>query len=407
MKLWELSDTQIDALEKSEAGIYFDILSPISGTVTHRDVAIGDYVKEGSPLFEVTDLSKVWILFDAYESDLPWVKKGDSIRFTLASMPGMQHQAKVSYIDPLIDAKTRVASVRVEMENNEMQFKPEMFVSGILQSKAAVGQEQLLIPKTAVLWTGKRAVVYVRVPQRETPTFIYREIVLGPESGAYYVVAQGLSLGEEIAANGVFKIDASAQLLGKASMMNPQAEKMPLAHQHGETNASEGKKKGVMEVYPSFVKETPTAFKQQLADLLSAYLKMKNAFVLTDAQMAEKEAVNVQNALEKVDMKLLKGDAHLAWMEILNPLKENLMGIIQMDGVEMKRSHFSVVSNQLTRALEQFGTVGSDNLYLEFCPMAFDDEGAFWISEQKEIRNPYFGDKMMKCGVVKKEYESK
>jgi len=222
LKLWELTDKQIDEMENSsEPSIYFDILSPISGTVTRRDVAIGDYVKEGYPLFEVTDLSKVWVMFDAYETDLPWINIGDKIDFTLQSMPGMKHSARVTYIDPFINANTRVVQVRVEMKNPKMNFKPEMFVNGILESNIAENIKELLIPKSSILWTGKRAVVYVKVPDRKSPSFIYREIVLGPETGNFYVVASGLQEGEEIVSNGVFKIDASAQLLGKPSMMNP------------------------------------------------------------------------------------------------------------------------------------------------------------------------------------------
>lgn len=233
LKLWELTDEQIDAIEQSnKPSIYFDILSPISGTVTRRDVSIGDYVKEGSPLFEVINLKKVWIMFDAYESDLPWINLGDKVTFTLQSLPGKRYTAKVSYIDPFIDAKTRVAQVRVEMDNSNMDFKPEMFVNGVLQSKIAASSDKLLIPKTSILWTGKRAVVYVKVPKREMTSFIYREITLGAAAGNFYIVADGLHEGEEIASNGVFQIDASAQLQGKPSMMNPEggdsgAGKMP------------------------------------------------------------------------------------------------------------------------------------------------------------------------------------
>ncbi len=248
LKLWELTDEQIDAIENSsEPSIYFDILAPISGTVTRRDVAIGDYVKEGSPLFELVDLSKVWVMFDAYESDLPWIKMGDEVSFTLQSLPGKINKGKVSYIDPFIDANTRVAEVRVEVNNPKMKFKPEMFVNGILQSKIAENTEQLLIPKTSILWTGKRAVVYVRVPNRETPSFIYREITLGAETGNFYVVADGLKEGEVIASNGVFKIDASAQLLGKQSMMNPDggdsgAGRMPGMDMSGDKKKAQTKK---------------------------------------------------------------------------------------------------------------------------------------------------------------------
>ena len=237
LKLWDLSEEQINAIEeKSEPKLYFDILAPISGTVTQRHVAIGDYVKEGSALFAVVNLSKVWVMFDAYESDLPWIKKGDNVEFTLQSMPGKIYNAKVTYIDPFINASTRVAEIRVEVANPEQKLKPEMFANGILHSKIAENANELLIPKSSILWTGKRAVVYVKVSNREIPSFLYREIVLGPEAGNFYLVKEGLHEGEAIAINGVFKIDASAQLAGKQSMMNPAADKTRSkgTHDHGE-----------------------------------------------------------------------------------------------------------------------------------------------------------------------------
>ncbi len=223
LRLWDLTNEQIDAIEiRGETKTYFDIQSPITGTITKRHVSIGDYVKEGTALFEVINLSKVWVLFDAYESDLPWIKKGDNIEFTIQSVPGKQYSGKVTFIDPFIDAQTRVAKVRVELNNTDGQLKPEMFANGILKSNIAANTNELLIPKSAILWTGKRAVVYVKVPERETTSFIYREIVLGPEAGNFYVVSEGLYEGEEIAMNGVFKIDAASQLAGKPSMMNPE-----------------------------------------------------------------------------------------------------------------------------------------------------------------------------------------
>ena len=222
LKLWDLTDEQISAIEeKGEPQLYYDILSPISGTVTMRHVALGDYIKEGVALFKVVDLTKVWVMFDAYERDLPWIKLGDKIDFTIQSVPGKNYSAKVSYIDPFINSKTRVARVRVEVPNPKLTLKPEMFSTGLLQSKIAEAGNAILIPKSSILWTGKRAVVYVKVQNRETPSFILREVVLGPQAGAFYVVAEGLDEGEEIAVNGVFKIDAAAQLQGLPSMMNP------------------------------------------------------------------------------------------------------------------------------------------------------------------------------------------
>ena len=94
-------------------------------------------------------------------------------------------------------------------------------------------------------------------------------------------------------------------------------------------------------------------------------------------------------------------------MKILKPIKENLNGIIRMKGIEMKRHHFSIVSNKTTEAIEKFGINTVNPVYLEFCPMAFDNKGGFWISKEKEIKNPYFGDKMLKCGEVKKTFDKK
>jgi Cu(I)/Ag(I) efflux system membrane fusion protein len=233
LKLWDLTDGQIDDIETSgEARNYFDVLSPIAGTVTRRNVASGDYVKEGSALFRVTDLTGIWIMFEAYESDLPWIKLGDKVVFTIHSLPGRSFNGYVSFIDPFIDPKTRIARVRVEMQNPGLLLKPEMFANGIITSFLAGNKKELMIRKTAVLWTGKRSVVYVKNPVSEQPSFKYREIALGPSAGEFYVVSSGLREGEEIAVNGVFKIDAAAQLAGKPSMMSPQGGKTSTGHNH-------------------------------------------------------------------------------------------------------------------------------------------------------------------------------
>lgn len=233
LKLWDLTEKQIDAIEKSNSPEeHFDVLSPISGTVSMRHVSIGDYVKEGQQLFKLIDLSKLWVMFDAYENDLPWIAPGDEVNYTIQALPGQTFTGKVRYIDPFIDPKTRVAKVRVELNNSGQKAKPGMFTSGVLESTIA-SEPRLLVPKSAILWTGKRAVVYVKVPNRKTPSFMYREITLGPVAGDNYVVSGGLQEGEEIATNGVFKIDAAAQLRGLQSMMNPEGGSEPTGHQHG------------------------------------------------------------------------------------------------------------------------------------------------------------------------------
>ncbi len=403
LKLWDLNEAQIDAIvEKGDPQLYFNVLSPITGTVTQRHVALGDYVKEGQGLFEVIDLTKVWVMFDAYESDLPWIKMRDEIKYTIQSIPGKIFKGKVTYVDPFINAKTRVAKVRVEQTNPKLELKPEMFANGILQSKMEKNNE-LLIPKSAVLWTGKRAVVYVKVPNRQKPSFQYRVIDLGPIAGDFYIVTSGLEEGEEIAVNGVFKIDAAAQLAGKPSMMNPDGGKTSV----GMAGMDMGGDKADMNKKTTEVNRAniPDKFKEQLSIPVNEYLKMKDAFFASDAKEVDKYAKSMKSALEKVDMKLLEGNEHMAWMDLLKIINFSIDRVLKGNNIDDKRVGFRKLSDNMATVLDKFGVKSDKTLYLEFCPMADNERGAYWISTQKEIKNPYFGEQMPTCGEVKKTYK--
>jgi Cu(I)/Ag(I) efflux system membrane fusion protein len=397
LKLWGLSDNQIDAIEKNvEPELFFDVLSPISGTVMVRHVSQGDYVKEGSALFQLTDLSRVWVMLDAYESDLPWIRKGDHVEITMQSLPGSTYEGKVTYIDPFINPSTRVAKVRIELPNRELKLKPEMFANGVLHSAIAESSDQLLIPKSSILWTGKRAVVYVRVPERESPSFLYREISLGPEAGDFYVVSDGLVEGETVAVNGVFKIDAAAQLEGKPSMMNPGGGRISTGHNHGGEEVIEANNGELLLTDIRVAKE----FKDQLTIVYTSYLKMKDAFVDSDAKKASDESYKVSKVLDAVDMSLLEGEAHIEWMSQLESLKDALTSIQKTSDIAKQRQFFSSLNETFYRSLKAFG-LSNITSYYQYCPMAFDDTGAYWFSDSEEIFNPYFGDAMLKCGETK------
>ena len=391
LKLWDLTDAQIDQIEKKgQPQTYFDILSPITGTVTKRNVSEGDYVKEGTGLFQVINLGKVWVMFEAYESDLPWIKMGDKVNFTVKSMPGKNFTGKISFIDPTIDPKTRIAQVRVEARNTPELLKPEMFANGVVTSSIAGNQKDLLIPKTAVLWTGKRAVVYTKVMDREQPTFKYRQIVLGPTAGDFYVVSSGLKEGEEIAVNGVFKIDAAAQLAGKPSMMNPEA------------NATESLTSSETLSKPA---QTPDQFKQQLTAVFENYLKMKNAFVASDAGKVSQAAKTVSQSIKNVDMKLLNGNPGMGpWMKQLKTMNSAIQSIAKQSDIAQQRKEFATFNQAFYHAIKAFGLKG-ETAYYQYCPMANSDEGAYWLSETKEIRNPYFGEEMIGCGETRETLE--
>ena len=219
---WKLTDEQIAKIENS--GVIqnnFEVLSNTTGTVTSRRVNTGDHVSVGTILFDIADLSKVWIMFDAYESDLQFLHIGEKLSFNLQALPGTDFIGSIIFIDPVIDPVTRVAKVRVETGNQAGKLKPEMFATGKAYSTLSEYTENVVIPKSAVLWTGKRSVVYVKQTDSEEPVFKIREVILGPMLGESYVITDGLSEGEEIVTSGTFSVDAAAQLEGKPSMMNP------------------------------------------------------------------------------------------------------------------------------------------------------------------------------------------
>jgi Cu(I)/Ag(I) efflux system membrane fusion protein len=207
--------------------------------VLKRNVSVGDHLKAGSILFTIVDLSKVWVGFDAYEADIPWLRVGEKINFTVSSLPGVEFTEKITFIDPIINAQTRIASVRVEVNNRSGRLKPEMYANGTVTSKLPIDEAHLTVPKSAVMWTGKRSVVYVAIPNTDKPMFEFREITLGHDLGGYFIVEDGLQDGEMVVTNGTFKVDAAAQLAGKKSMMNKSGGQAKLGHDHGAMKATE------------------------------------------------------------------------------------------------------------------------------------------------------------------------
>lgn len=222
LTLLQIDNAEIQAvIKRRKASPYVALKANTSGTVVEKKIEQGDYVKQGQPVLKIANLSRVWAVFQAYEGDLPFIKKGATVNFTSEAMPGRTFTGKVSFIDPVLDDKTRTAGVRVVMANPGGIFKPEMIISGNATASMRSYNGDIVVPKSAVLWTGKRSVVYVKDDGYAQPTFQMREVTLGPSLPDGYVITDGLAEGEEIVTNGTFAVDASAQLAGKRSMMNP------------------------------------------------------------------------------------------------------------------------------------------------------------------------------------------
>jgi len=157
-------------------------------------------------------------------------------------------------------------------------------------------------------------------------------------------------------------------------------------------------KKAASQNAPDFTAVTPDAFRAELGQSAQAYLALKDALVSTDPKTAKTEASRFLSTLDKVEMELVKGDAHMYWMKQLKALKEHGAGVFDNNNVEGQRKEFSLLSNALAETLLAFGS--EETLYLQHCPMALG-EGADWLSADEAIKNPYFGKKMLGCGFLK------
>ncbi len=390
LRYWKIDSATIARIEQSGTlQEVFPLFADATGTVTERRVAVGDYVRRGEPLFDLVDLGRVWVLFDAYENDLRRIAVGDRIEFTTPALPAQTFTTRVTFIDPVLDPATRTASVRTEVANPRGTLKPEMLVYGTLRPDRATAGGTLTVPKSAVLWTGTRSVVYVKVPDATVPSFEFREVTLGQSQGDSYVVTDGLTAGEEVVTYGNFAIDAAAQLNNQMSMMNR------MVNAEESTTAVEA---------PNFVEETPEAFQRQLTTLVGPYLPVKDALVASDPATAAAAAADFVTALDAVNMSLVEGNAHRYWMEQLRALRAHGRQLADNDDLDGQRQQFEFLSAALINALRAFGAAGK-TVYVQHCPMAFNDRGADWIASEAAIRNPYFGDQMLTCGFVKDTLE--
>jgi len=244
LRLWGIDPEQIEEVEKKDqVKEQIQVKAPVSGVVIHKNVLEGEYVKEGTEMFRIADLSEVWVQLEAYESDLLGLKLNEEVKFQTDAFPGETFKGRINFIDPFLNQKTRTASFRLNVDNKEGKLKPGMYVTGNVFAYMTSGGRMtshplmdeippLVIPATAPLITGKRAIVYIQ--NAENPyEYNLREVVLGSRVSDYYVVTSGLEEGELVVTNGNFKIDSAAQIQAKPSMMSPEGGAKPMkGHRH-------------------------------------------------------------------------------------------------------------------------------------------------------------------------------
>ncbi len=448
LRLLGMSEEQIQQLEERGSPNENEVVhASIDGVVVHKNALLGRYVKEGEVLYEIADLDQVWLELEAYETDLPWIRFGQDVEFDVTGWPGETFHGRIALISPVLDERSRSIRVRVHVDNRDRRLRPGMFVQAHVLSQLTsagnavdpaiadlwicpmhpeVQQEEagacpkcgmdlvpatelgfvasgaaeapLVIPATAPLLTGKRAVVYVRMPGKE-PHFQGRTVVLGPRAGDWFVVREGLMEGELVVEKGAFRIDAELQLSGKSSMMSPDGGGGG-AHDHGGMGGGQempAMKPHEME-FPRL--QATDAFQKNMGGIARAYVTVQVALAADDLTAAKQAAGNAQAALTTMPHDGVSADDHATWMGLQQQMDKALVGIIEAAGFPGARKHFVALSHALIESVQHFGTQGADGLRLAFCPMADNDQGADWLQFGDDIRNPYFGDEMLQCGEV-------
>ncbi|MBW8014666.1 MAG: efflux RND transporter periplasmic adaptor subunit [Planctomycetes bacterium] len=361
LRLWGLKAKQIAEIEKTgKVTDHMTIYSPTGGIVIHKNAREGMYVQTGTKIYTIADLTKIWVVLDAYESDLQWLRYGQAVEFTTVSNPGETFKGTISFIDPILNEKTRTVKVRVNVANPEGKLKPGMFVKAVVHSTVAGSgkimdvsltgkwicpmhteiikddpgkcdicemplvqtetlgyvsddpatvEKPLVIPVTAALITGTRAIVYVQLPDTEKPTFEGREIVLGPRAGDYYLVRSGLKEGEHVVVKGSFKIDSSLQIMAKPSMMTPEGAGGGGMHDHGPKEEKKGEESGKIDNGLSALTN------HQMQTVIAKAKEAAKAVKSQDISQVRTAFKQLEKALMDVDTEQLTSSMQMLWME--------------------------------------------------------------------------------------------
>jgi Cu(I)/Ag(I) efflux system membrane fusion protein len=386
LRLLGLDRAQVDAMLAGDTvAERLTVTAPLGGVVLHRRATLGEYVKTGDPLYAIADLSRVWLRLDAFESDVPWLGEGQEVQFTVRAWPGRTFSGTVAFVDPVLDEKSRSVEVRVAVDNADGALKPGMLATGVIATALPGLDDPLVIPASAPLLTGARAVVYVRVPGEGDPVFRGVQVELGPRAGDWYVVAAGLEEGDDVVVHGAFKIDSALQIQARPSMMAPAEEPAPAEAPAEETRP-----------------ELPASasLRGALAAVVEAYLPLQAALAADDDGAAKAAAGAVAEQLAAIDGAAadIPPATAEAWTDHAAALAAAARLTVEAGDIAARRAAFQPLSDSLWTALDRFG-VGEVRPVRRFhCPMAFDDTGADWLQDGTVTANPYFGATMLRCG---------
>jgi membrane fusion protein, copper/silver efflux system len=380
-----VSRAQVDRiLDSGEPARTYALFAPADGVVSDLTGRQGEWLMSGARLMRVAGLGRVWAQFEAYERDLARLRVGAPLQFTVESFPGETFAGTISFIDPVVDGGRRTVRIRVQLDNPGARLKPGMLVRGLAGGTAGA-DAALVIPATAPLLTGSRALVYVQLPGEPRPTFEAREVTLGARSGPHWEVAGGLTEGELVVVNGAFRIDSELQIRGRPSMMGA-----PPTHDHGP-------------VMPGDSRTVPVQLSRaagvQLEQVAVAYLEVANALSRDDAAATRMAARGLGSALRAAELADLDRDAGREWNRVRADMRARAAAMASGSDLELLRRELLPLSEALEGAVNTFQSDQVGPLFRATCPMVDGGVGS-WLTRVETIENPYHGASMFTCGSV-------
>jgi Cu(I)/Ag(I) efflux system membrane fusion protein len=406
LRLLGLTPEQIQEIEQRRKPTYhITIYSPVGGIVIEKLKQEGDRVRTGDRIYTVADLRQLWVMLDAYESDMAWLRYGQEVEFSTEAYPGEVFKGRVAFTDRVLNKETRTFKVRVNISNEDGRLKPEMFVRAVVRSDIASGgrvldaslagkwispmhpeivkdepgncdvcgmplvraetlgyvtaepadtAKPLVIPVSAALITGRRAIVYVQVPTAEEPTYEGREIVLGPRAGDYYLVRSGLTEGELVVTNGNFKLDSALQISAKPSMMTPEGGGGGGVHNHGGEPMKGGDDKP-MSMSEHAAMSLPKQLQMQLHQTLESVEAVGVAIESAELTSIRKAFGQLGERVAAVDADQLNGDMKMQWQEFAMLLRNDAVEGSQITTLQHADEVFLVTKRHAERVQETFG----------------------------------------------------
>jgi Cu(I)/Ag(I) efflux system membrane fusion protein len=405
LRLLGLTPEQIQEIERRrKPSEHVTIYSPVGGIVIEKLKQQGDRVRTGDRIYTVADLRQLWVMLDAYESDLAWLRYGQEVEFSTEAYPGELFKGRVAFIDPVLNKDTRTVKVRVNVSNEDGRLKPEMFVRAVVRSNIASGgrvldaslagkwispmhpeivkdepgncdvcgmplvraetlgyvtaeptdaAKPLVIPVSAALITGTRAIVYVQVPAAEEPTYEGREIVLGSRAGDYYLVRSGLTEGELVVTNGNFKLDSALQISAKPSMMTPEGGG---GHKHGgePMPGGDNEKMSMSEHTGMSLQKQVQA---QLHQTIEAAEQIGTAIESAELDSIREAFAQLGKHVAAVNAGQLSGDLKMQWQEFAMLLRNDAVEGSEIKTLQHADQVFLVTKRHAQRVQEAFGLV--------------------------------------------------